>query len=137
MIRLLRLFGYVRQLELQLQQERDAQTEISRQVFAERELRKAADERAERYHDQSIVTYQAWVDWLSVGPQRKKAFGKEEERPTEKMEPIPVKPSARSVAREISSKTLRDLHEELKKQEAGELPVLTDLREGPEYSAAI
>jgi len=140
MLRFLRFFAYVRQLEMDLQKERDAQAEISRQLFAERELRKAADARADTYHAEAREAYQKSIDWFAQATLTRKPIFAEtgEVAPSEAPKPIiPSKPTARGIARQIEHETLRELAEELKRDRpTGILPVLDQVRmEGPEYAS--
>lgn len=104
-----------------------AQENATAQLIAERALRQAADERAERYHGELTDSLKSAANWSSKALNRKSMFSEvdapEPEAPAEAKpsEPIRPKPFARSVAQHQSHDAL--------------LKMLEDMRNvGPEFS---
>lgn len=104
-----------------------AQENATQQLIAERALRQAADERAERYHGELTDSLKSAANWSSKALNRKSMFSEAdapEEPATESKpsEPIRPKPFARQVAQQQT-------HAELMK-------MLEDMRNvGPEFTA--
>lgn len=114
----------------------EAQQKASEQLIAERALRQAADERAERYHEQLTEALKSNVDWLARGLYHRRPMfgvGAPPDAPQEsKPVALPVKRMARGVVRENDqqvNQSLRELLEQIRNG-AEEMPV------GPEFTTS-
>lgn len=97
----------------------EAQESAAQQLLSERALRQAAEERADRYHAETLEALKSQTDWLARGLYHRRpvyGVGAPPDAPesTKPAEPIPTKPNARTVARDISNKTLADLWENIR-----------------------
>ena len=98
-----------------------AQESAAQQLIAERALRQAADERADKYHEELTNALKANVDWLARGLyHRRPMYGvgaPPDEPSTERSDPKPLlheKPMARQVAKQTTNATLAGLLEEIR-----------------------
>jgi hypothetical protein len=96
----------------------EAQQKASEQLIAERALRQAADERADRYHAELTEALKSNVDWLARGLyHRRPMFGvgapPDEPKQESKPQAMPGKRMAREVAREtdkgVTNEVLADM----------------------------
>ena len=98
-----------------------AQESAAQQLIAERALRQAADERADRYHEELTNALKANVDWLARGLyHRRPMYGvgaPPDEPSTERSDPKSLmheKPMARQVSKQTTNATLAGLLEEIR-----------------------
>jgi len=92
----------------------EAQQKSAEQLIAERELRRAAEERADRYHEELLAALKAQVDWYARGI-RKPVYGADEPQHEAKQpEPINPKPMARQRAAQVTNETLKSLLDDLR-----------------------
>jgi hypothetical protein len=127
MLWLLRLFPQFNRLADDLALAREAQSNAAEQLIAERALRQAAEERADRYHGELIEALKQNTDWFARGfYHRKPMFGAPDAPSESKSAEIPSKPTARREAQKITNETLRDVLSRIRAEE--EAPV------GPEFT---
>lgn len=145
MIWFLRLFPAFRALEDEsaelserLALAQDASTSATQQLIAERSLRQAADERAERYHEQLVDALKENANWLASSMSRRPIHGgiASPEQPVQQQTPgelkeMPSKRHAREVARDTSQRTMEQMIADMNARHgAGEVPP----PEGPEFT---
>jgi len=115
----------------QLNLSNEAQQNATAQLIAERALREAADERAERYHEELVSTLKQTNNWSALAVSRKPIFRDiatpEPEPAIDKpIEAIRPKAMARQVASDITQKTVTDWLNELRGAETPHV--------GPEFT---
>lgn len=101
------------QRERTLAASEEARQNALKELMAERALRNAAEERAERYHEEALAATKDLADWFARTMNRRPVFGKQPEPEAKPAATIPSKQTARERAQKIENDTLRSLAEEI------------------------